>query len=90
MWGRPYAEDEAPTTKPAPGVFRPGAGRCRTAVRTRGPARTRRARGAGTGRQFRVTPYALSASVTGWKNVVPPELQLPLPPEVRPTALLPE
>lgn len=41
-------------------------------------------------RQFRVTPYALSAVVTGWKYVVPPELQLPLPPEVRPIAFEPE
>src|SRR3954453_11506660 len=35
------------------------------------------------------TPYALSASVTGWKNVVPPVLQLPLPPEVSPRAFVP-
>ncbi len=28
--------------------------------------------------------------MTGWKNVVPPEEQLPLPPEVRPSAVLPE
>ena len=39
--------------------------------------------------QYTVTPYALAASVTGWKNVVPPVLQLPLPPEVRPSALVP-
>ena len=39
--------------------------------------------------QYRETPYALSASVTGWKNVVPPVLQFPLPPEVRPRALVP-
>lgn len=41
-------------------------------------------------RQNTLTPYALSASVTGWKNVVPPLEQLPLPPEVRPSAVLPE
>jgi hypothetical protein len=35
------------------------------------------------------TPYTPSGSVTGWKNVVPPEEQLPLPPEVRPSAELP-
>ncbi|CAM5506713.1 hypothetical protein SHIRM173S_11639 [Streptomyces hirsutus] len=35
-------------------------------------------------------PVAERASVTGWKKVVPPEEQLPLPPEVRPTALPPE
>lgn len=35
-------------------------------------------------------PVADSASVTGWKNVSPPEVQSPLPPEVRPIALLPE
>lgn len=40
--------------------------------------------------QYTLTPYALSASTTGWKNVVPPEEQLPLPPEVRPTARVPE
>jgi hypothetical protein len=32
------------------------------------------------------TPYAPRASVTGWKNVVPPVLQSPLPPEVMPIA----
>lgn len=42
------------------------------------------------GCQKTLTPYALSASVTGWKYVVPPEEQLPLPPEVRPIALEPE
>jgi hypothetical protein len=36
--------------------------------------------------QYTWTPYADSAAVTGWKNVVPPVLQSPLPPEVRPTA----
>ncbi len=35
------------------------------------------------------TPYALSASVTGWKNVVPPVEQLPLPPDVMPRAVDP-
>src|SRR5690606_38097980 len=35
-------------------------------------------------------PVADRASVTGWKKVVPPEVQSPLPPEVRPTALSPE
>ena len=34
-------------------------------------------------------PNLLSGSVTGWKNVVPPEVQLPLPPEVRPKAMVP-
>ncbi|GHE69988.1 hypothetical protein GCM10018782_49750 [Streptomyces griseoaurantiacus] len=34
--------------------------------------------------QYTWTPYAFRASVTGWKKVVPPEEQLPLPPEVRP------
>ena len=34
--------------------------------------------------QKTLTPYTDSGSVTGWKNVVPPEVQLPLPPEVRP------
>src|SRR5262245_18490888 len=32
-------------------------------------------------------PYLLRASFTGWKKVVPPELQLPEPPEVRPMAV---
>ena len=49
-----------------------------------------RYRSPGTRAQNTETPYALSASVTGWKNVVPPEEQLPLPPEVRPIARLPE
>ena len=49
----------------------------------------RAARGWSRWDQYRETPYALSASVTGWKNVVPPVLQLPLPPEVRPRALVP-
>lgn len=40
--------------------------------------------------QNTLTPYALSASVTGWKKVVPPVVQLPLPPEVRPIARVPE
>ncbi len=40
--------------------------------------------------QNTLTPYAFSASVTGWKKVVPPEVQLPLPPEVRPIARVPE
>lgn len=33
------------------------------------------------------TPSACIAFVTGWKNVVPPEVQSPLPPEVRPSAM---
>jgi hypothetical protein len=40
--------------------------------------------------QYTETPYTLSGSTTGWKYVVPPELQLPLPPEVRPSAVVPE
>ena len=40
--------------------------------------------------QYTETPYTWSASVTGWKNVVPPRRQSPLPPEVRPTAEVPE
>jgi hypothetical protein len=36
-----------------------------------------------------VTPYALTAARVGWKKVVPPLVQLPLPPEVRPSALVP-
>ena len=32
------------------------------------------------------TPYRLSASLTGWKNVVPPDVQFPEPPEVKPCA----
>ena len=39
--------------------------------------------------QYTETPYTLSGSVTGWKNVVPPDEQLPLPPEVRPSAVVP-
>src|SRR4051794_14346422 len=42
-----------------------------------------------TVRQNTFTPNRDSASVTGWKNVVPPEVQLPLPPEVRPSAVDP-
>jgi hypothetical protein len=34
-------------------------------------------------------PKADSASVTGWKKVSPPEVQSPLPPEVRPIAASP-
>src|SRR5690606_21133419 len=44
----------------------------------------------GTRDQPICVPVADRASVTGWKKVVPPEEQSPLPPEVRPTALLPE
>ncbi len=40
--------------------------------------------------QYTLTPYAFRASTTGWKKVVPPEEQLPLPPEVRPIARVPE
>ena len=36
-----------------------------------------------------VTLAALSASFTGWKYVVPPEEQLPEPPEVMPWACVP-
>jgi len=39
--------------------------------------------------QKMVTLYAVAASRTGWKNVVPPLVQSPLPPEVRPSALVP-
>src|SRR6266511_3887282 len=39
--------------------------------------------------QKMVTPYAVAASRTGWKKVVPPLVQSPLPPEVRPSALVP-
>ncbi len=49
-----------------------------------------RERGGAVPGQNTLTPYALSASVTGWKKVVPPEEQLPLPPEVRPIARVPE
>lgn len=49
-----------------------------------------RGRGGAVPGQNTLTPYALSASVTGWKKVVPPEEQLPLPPEVRPIARVPE
>jgi hypothetical protein len=42
------------------------------------------------GRSYQTeTPYALSAGMTGWKNVVPPDLQSPLPPEVSPRAAVP-
>src|SRR4051812_8234995 len=33
------------------------------------------------------TPSVLIALVTGWKNVVPPVLQSPLPPDVTPSAI---
>src|SRR4051794_22877334 len=36
-----------------------------------------------------LAPRALSAAGTGWKKVSPPEEQSPLPPEVRPSAVLP-
>ena len=39
--------------------------------------------------QKMVTPYVLAASRTGWKKVVPPLVQSPLPPEVRPSAFVP-
>ncbi|GAA2950304.1 hypothetical protein GCM10020227_16700 [Streptomyces flavovirens] len=41
------------------------------------------------GRQPISAPYAASASGTGWKKVVPPAEQSPLPPEVRPMAVSP-
>lgn len=41
------------------------------------------------GHQKTLTPNLLSTSVTGWKNVVPPVRQSPLPPEVSPSATLP-
>src|SRR5262245_53584682 len=33
------------------------------------------------------TPSAAIACVTGWKNVVPPDRQSPLPPDVTPSAM---
>jgi hypothetical protein len=36
------------------------------------------------------SPYADRISFTGWKYVVPPEVQLPDPPEVTPCAWLPD
>src|SRR5690606_22935314 len=61
-------------------------------TRTSRPARAGRdvADTYGTRDQPICVPVADRASVTGWKKVVPPEEQSPLPPEVRPTALLPE
>lgn len=35
------------------------------------------------------TLYLPSASATGWKNVVPPDEQVPLALDVRPSAVLP-
>ena len=43
-----------------------------------------RLRNGGRAGQPMLTPKWLRAAVTGWKKVVPPEEQLPLPPEVRP------
>lgn len=64
----------------------PGAGEPRRPL----PRAAMRLRGEGGARaQPRVTPKAASAVLTGWKKVVPPEVQSPLPPEVRPSAVLP-
>src|SRR5689334_16297091 len=57
--------------------------------RDRAPLHARRT-GQPAGRQPIDVPVAESASVTGWKNVSPPEVQSPLPPDVSPIALLPE
>src|SRR3954453_4688911 len=35
-------------------------------------------------------PYAPRISLTGWNHIVPPDVQLPVPPEVTPCAWLPE
>ena len=36
------------------------------------------------------SPYTPRISLTGWNHIVPPEEQLPVPPEVTPWAWLPE
>ena len=74
-WDLPLAGLEAADSRPGPP---PGRGRRRTRS---GPGRG----------QISETPYAPSASVTGWKKDWKPAPQPPIvPPEVIPIAVLPE
>lgn len=93
--GRAVCDTESPpavywkraTMSERPTVSRAGAAEGSSAPCTAGRGA---ARGAGEPFHGRLAPWLLRASMTGWKYVTPPKAQSPVPPEVRPMAVLPE